>query len=105
MEWIEGMENYFEYLNIIEAQKVKVAKSRMRGPTLTQYKFIQGEGVKEGKNPIAIQKGMVANVRETYLPKYFEVQLNNRRQNLMQRDNDVTNYIEEFQKLYLRLKV
>lgn len=31
MEWIEGMENHFECDEITEAQKVKIAKSRLRG--------------------------------------------------------------------------
>lgn len=35
MEWTEGMENHFECKGIIKAQKVKVGKARLRGPTLT----------------------------------------------------------------------
>ena len=40
MDWIEGMENHFECDGVTEAQKVKVAKSRLRGSTLTWWKFI-----------------------------------------------------------------
>ena len=47
------MENYFESENVIEAQKVKVAKARMRGATLTWWKFIKDERVKEGKKTYA----------------------------------------------------
>lgn len=43
LEWIEGLENHFECGGINEAQKVKVAKSRLRGETLTCWKFIQEE--------------------------------------------------------------
>ena len=35
MEWIEGIENHFECKGLTEAQKVKVAKSRLRRPALT----------------------------------------------------------------------
>lgn len=37
MEWIEGIENHFECEGVTEAQKVKVAKSRMRGATITKW--------------------------------------------------------------------
>ena len=53
MEWIEGMENHFDCEGVTEAQKVKVAKSRLRGAALTWWKFIQEEREKEGKKPIA----------------------------------------------------
>ena len=43
MEQIEGMENQFECESIPEAQKVKVAKSRLRGATLTCWKYVQEE--------------------------------------------------------------
>ena len=43
MKWIEGMENHFECEGITEAQKVKVAKARFRGPSLTWWKFLQEE--------------------------------------------------------------
>lgn len=49
MEWIEGIENYFECVSISEAQKMKVSKSRLRGPALTWWKFLQEEREREGK--------------------------------------------------------
>ena len=35
MEWIEGMENHFECDGVFDAEKFKVAKSRLRGTALT----------------------------------------------------------------------
>lgn len=43
IEWIEGMENHFKSEGISKAQKVKFAKSRLRGKTLTWWKFLQEE--------------------------------------------------------------
>ncbi|MDF3675350.1 hypothetical protein, partial [Enterobacter hormaechei] len=42
MEWIKGMENHFECEGVIEAHKVKVAKSRLRGsiPWMLTIKMI-----------------------------------------------------------------
>ena len=73
MEWIEGMENHFYYEGVSEAQKVKVAKSRLRGAPLTWWKFLQEEWEREGKKPIAKWQAMVTKIRENYLPKDYEI--------------------------------
>ena len=105
MDWIEGMENHFECDGVTKAQKIKVAKSRLRGSTLTWWKFIQIEREKEGKQPISTWKGMVAKVKEAYLPKDYEIQLHKRRQSLRQRDQEMSSYTEEFQRLCMRSNV
>ena len=48
----------------MKAQKVKVAKAQMRGPSLTWWKFVQAEREKKGKIPIASWNGIVANVKD-----------------------------------------
>ena len=40
MEWIEGMENHFECEGVIEAQKVKVAKLRLKGLVFTWWNYM-----------------------------------------------------------------
>lgn len=57
IEWIEGLEKYFECENVAEAQKVKVAKSRLRGASVTWWKFVHYERQKEGMNPISTLEG------------------------------------------------
>lgn len=96
MEWIEGLENHFECDGVTEAQKVKVAKSRLRGVALTWWKFIQDEHEKEGKRPISTWKGMLSKIREAYIPEDYEIQLHRRRQNLRQKELDVSIYTKEF---------
>lgn len=105
MDWIGGMENHFECDGVSNAQKVKVAKSRLRGSALTWWKFVQTERGKEGKSPIVTWKGMVAKIRQAYIPDGYEIQLHRRRQNLRQKEMDIHSYIDEFQKLCLRSKV
>lgn len=84
---------------------MKVAKSKLRGATLTWWKFIQDECEKEGKRPIATWKGMLSKIREAYILEDYEIQLHRRRQNLRQKELDVSTYTEEFQKLCLRSKI
>ena len=69
------------------------------------WKFVKAERDKERKGPIASWNGMVAKIKETYLPKDYEIQLRKRRHSLRQKDGDVTSYIKNIQKLYLRTKM
>lgn len=40
MDWIEAMINYFECEEVPKNQRVKVAKSKMKGPTLSWWNFL-----------------------------------------------------------------
>ena len=83
---------------------MKVATSRLRGSTLTWWKYFQGERVMQSKVPIANWKAMVIKIQENFLLEDFEIQLHQRRQGLKHKDMDVASYIEEFQRLCLRSK-
>ena len=48
---------------------------------------------------------MVYKVREAYMPKDYEIQLHQKRQNLKQRGLDVSSYTKEFQKLFMSSNV
>ena len=76
------MENNFECDGVSDAQNVKVKKSRLRGISLTWWKFVQIEREKEGKSPIATWKGMVTKIGQAYIPKDYKIQLHRRRQYL-----------------------
>lgn len=52
---------------------MKVAKSRLRGSTLTWWKYLQDEMVSMGKKPIANWNAMVTKVKENYLLEDYEV--------------------------------
>lgn len=72
MDWLEDMENQFECEGILEAQKVKVAKSRIRGSNLTWWKYVQDERVNMGKNRIANCRSAMENrIKENFLPGDF----------------------------------
>lgn len=105
LDWIDNLENHFECDGVTDAQKLKVAKSRLRGPALTWWKFILNEREKEGKSLIVSWKGMLTKLKQTYLLDDSEVQMHRKRQNLRQKDLEVQAYIEEFQKLCLRSKI
>ena len=104
MDWIDGMENHFECEGVSEAEKVKVAKSRLIGSTLTWWKYLKNVRISMGKTPIVNWKAMITKVKENFLPEDFEIQLHKRRKGLRKKDLDVTSYAKEFQRLCLRSK-
>ena len=72
-----------------------MAKSRLRGSTLTWWKYVQDERINMGKNSIANWNAMVTKVKENILLEDFEIQLYQKRQGLKQKDLDVI-FTEEF---------
>ena len=72
IEWIEGIEIYFECENVVESQKFKVDQEIMREKWSHSGSLCKLR-VKIGKGPIVSWKGMVAKIKETYLPKDYEV--------------------------------
>lgn len=73
LEWLESNENYFKCERTTKAQKVRFAKSRLKGRALTWWKFVQEERESEGKKPIANWKAMVAKIKETYFLEDYEI--------------------------------
>lgn len=104
IDWIEALTNHFEYKEIPQDNRVKLAKARLKGFALTWWNYVQGERVKEGKSMITSWERMKAEVKAQFMPIDYEVQIYKKLQNLRQRDLDVNAYIEEFHKLGLRSK-
>ena len=78
MDWLDGMENHFECEGVSKAQKVKVAKSRLKGSSLTWWKYVQDERINMGKNHIANWNAMVTKLKENFLPEDFQIKLRKR---------------------------
>lgn len=104
MDRIESLNNFFECKDIVDNQKMKIAKSKKQGVALTWWNFVQGERLKEGRGMITSWKKMIAEIKRVYVPRDYEVQLHKRRKNLRQKEMDVCAYTEEFQKLSIKSK-
>ena len=50
VDWVNALTSFFDCETIPENQKVKIAKSRLRGSTLVWWNFIQDDRVKNGQN-------------------------------------------------------
>lgn len=73
MDWIDSLFGFFEFEDIPGHQKVKIAKSKLKGAALTWWNFVQEEIDKDNKPKIASWKRMVALIKEAYVPKDYEI--------------------------------
>lgn len=91
-EWIDAMNNYFDYGEILEFDRVKFAKSRLKGSTLVWWNYAQGERVKNGKNMITSWSTMSAIIKNKFMPIDYDAQVIKRLHNPRQKDMDVASY-------------
>lgn len=62
-DWIEALENYFECEVVLPSQRVKLAKSKLKGPALSWWNFLQNERLEEGKEVISTWTRMKAELK------------------------------------------
>ena len=96
MDWIEALDNHFEFDSVPEAQRLKIAKAKMKGSSLSWWNFLQIERLDENKNAITTWKRMKLEVKRQFIPKDYEVLVHQKLQALRQNDMDVGAYTEEF---------
>ena len=53
MDWVEALDNHFECDKTPKNQKVRIAKAKLKGPTLSWWKFLQNEMFDENNEHIA----------------------------------------------------
>lgn len=63
IDWIDSLNNYFEYKEVIEDKKVKFAKTKLKGFVLVWWNYTQGERVKQNKSMINPWNRMVKKMK------------------------------------------
>lgn len=102
LDWIASMDAYFESDDIPEGQRVKLAKTKLKGHALLWWDHEEAERRKKGKPKLTSWDRMVSKMKSNFLPKDFEVQMHKKMQGLKQKDLDVKAYTDEFYKLSMR---
>lgn len=102
LDWIDAMDNYFEYKEVANEQKVKFAKTKLKGLTLTWWNYVQEETVKKSKAKISSRDRMVSKIKIQFLLGDHAIQNFRNLQNLKQKQMDVMPYTKEFHKLSIR---
>ncbi|XP_059064670.1 uncharacterized protein LOC131856766 [Cryptomeria japonica] len=100
--WLDALENYFEYEEMEDEKRVKFAKTKLRGTTLTWWKSLQNDRMSRGLTRITNWARMKNLIKEKFLPSDYSIHVKRMRQHLKQKDMDVMAYIEQFHKLSIR---
>lgn len=101
LAWIDALDN-FEFEEVQEDKKEKFTKTKLKGISLTQWNYVQGERFKKGKAQINSWDRMVAKVKTQFLPADYSIQTFRKLQNLKPKELDVMAYTEEFHRLSIR---
>lgn len=76
------MDTYFESEEVPEDQKVKVAKTKLKGHALLWWDYEQEERRKKGKTSIISWDRMVEKIKGKILPRDYEAQMFKKLQSL-----------------------
>ena len=102
IDWINELEEYFEYENIRDLDRVKFAKAKLKGHAKIWWQEVQLERKKRGKEKITRWYRMVDKLKKQFIPVDSELDLFKKMHGLKQVGKSVQEYIEEFYRLLIR---
>jgi hypothetical protein len=102
LDWITSMDRHFDYEDFDEEKKVKQAVTRLKGYAALWWDELQVERRSKGKQRINIWDRMVSKLKAKFMPKYYQINLSRKMQNLRQKRMTVKEYTKEFYRLNIR---
>jgi len=104
IDWINDLEEYFEYEEIEDPKSVKFAKTKLKEYIAIWWKEVQLDRNRRGIEKITKWDRMVTKLKNQFIPVDYELELLKRLQNLRQKDKSMKEYTEEFHKMIIRIK-
>ena len=102
IDWINELEEYFEYEDIRDPDRVKFAKAKLKGHAKIWWQEVQLERNRRGKEKITRWDRMVDKLKKQFIPVDHELHLFKKMQGLKQVGKLVQEYTEEFYQLPIR---
>jgi hypothetical protein len=96
------LEKYFDYEEIDDEKKVKNAMIRLKGHATLWWDDLQSDRRRKGKSKINNWDIMVANLKDKFIPKDYQLNLFRKLHNLRHKGLSVKEYTEEFYNLNVR---
>ena len=103
IDWINEPDKYFEYDEIEENKKVKLAVTRLKGHASLWWDSVQAERRRKNKPLIKRWDRMVAKLRDKFFPKDYHLTLYRKMHNLRKILLTMREYTQEFYKVNLRV--
>jgi hypothetical protein len=94
LDWIRDLDKYFDYEDVKEDRKVKHVVTRLKGHATLWWDELQADRCCKGKKKIKSWDRMVAKMKAKFIPKYYQITLFQRMQNLRQKLMSVKEYTE-----------
>jgi hypothetical protein len=96
LDWIRAIDTYFDYEDVEEDKKVKHVVTILKGHASLWWDELQDDRHCKGKKKIKILDRMIANIKEKFIPKDYQITLFRRMHNLREKLMSVKEYTEEF---------
>ena len=104
INWINELEEYFEYEDIRDPDRVKFAKAKMKGHAKIWWQEVQLERNRRGKEKITRWDRMVDKLKKQFIHVDYDLNLFKKMQGLKEVGKSVQEYIEEFYRLLIRAR-
>ena len=102
IDWINELEEYFEYEEIEDPDRVKFVKAKLKGHAKVWWQEVQLDRNNRGKDKINKWERMVAKMKQKFIPIDYELDMLKKMQGLKQAGKSVQEYIEEFYQVLIR---
>jgi hypothetical protein len=102
LDWFRALDKYFDYENVEEDKKVKHVVTRLKGHASLWWDELQADRRCKGKQRIKSWDRMVTKMKAKFIPRYYQINLFRRMQNLRQKGMTVKEYTEEFYRINIR---
>ena len=96
------MEEYFEYEEIEDPDRVKFAKAKLKGHAKIWWQELQLERNTRGKGKITKWERMIAKMKRQFIPVDYELDLLKKMQGLKQAGKSIQEYTKEFYRVLIR---
>src|SRR5262249_54710473 len=105
LDWEATMNQYFSWIDMSEARRVRFAAFRLTGNALTHWRTIVELLYVRYQPPIETWAEMKVKLREKYVPPTYRQRLIDQWQNITQGNRTVAQYIAAFDDFFVRCGV
>ena len=102
IDWINELEEYFEYEEIEDPDRVKFAKAKLKGHAKVWWQEVQLDRNNRGKDKITKWERMVAKLKQKFILIDYELDILKKMQGLKQVGKSLQEYTEEFYEVLIR---
>ncbi|XP_028755921.1 uncharacterized protein LOC114715291 [Neltuma alba] len=102
LDWLATMDDYFEWYNMSDIQRVRFTKMKLVGSARKYWQFVQTNLERLGQPPVTTWEEMKLKLKEKYVPVSHLSMLFNQLNNLKQGTSSAVDYVSRYDDLLIR---